>query len=155
MTLTLLLMAVVALAAAALAFFQQRQRGAAPTVARGEPPTSLDRRDFRAPDAPWLIAVFTSATCSSCAAVLTELSAHESADIVVVDVEIGVDPELHRKYAIESVPTAVVADATGDAKLAFVGPLGPDHRAALTRTVLDPVPHDHDHHHDHEDGDHA
>ena len=149
-------MAVVAVAAAALAFWQQQQRRAAPTTARGEPPTSLDRRDFRAPDAPWLIAVFTSATCSSCAAVLTELSGHESSAIVVVDVEIGVDPELHKKYAIESVPTAVIADATGDAKLAFVGPLGPEHRAALATTVHgahDHHGHDHDHDHHHHDHD--
>ncbi len=148
MILTLLLMAVVAAAAAALAFWQRRQRRGAPTVARGEPPTSLDRRDFRAPDAPWLIAVFTSATCSSCAAVLTELSGHESGDVVVVDVEVGVDPKLHTKYGIDSVPTAVIADSTGDAKLAFVGPLGPEHRAALATTLHgDHDHHDHDHHH--------
>jgi thioredoxin-related protein len=151
--LTLLVMAVVALAAAALAFWQQQQRRGAPTAARGEPPTSLDRSDFRAPRAPWLIAVFTSATCSSCAAVLTELSSHESGEIVVVDVEIGVDPELHKKYAIDSVPTAVIADATGDAKLAFVGPLGPEHRTALATTLHgahDHHDHDHGDHHDHD-----
>lgn len=149
MIFTLLVMAVVALAAAALAFWQQQQRRGAPTAARGEPPTSLDRSDFRAPHAPWLIAVFTSATCSSCAAVLTELSSHENGEIVVVDVEIGVDPELHKKYAIDSVPTAVIADVTGDAKLAFVGPLGPEHRAALATTL-----HGAHDHHEHDHGDH-
>lgn len=131
MALTLIIMAIAAAAAIALAAWQQGQRRAAPTVARGEPPTSLDRRDFRSPDAPWLIAVFTSATCSSCAAVLTELRTHDGTEVVVVDVEIGDEPALHSKYGIESVPTAVIADVTGNAKLAFVGPLGPDHRAAL------------------------
>ncbi|MEM7095590.1 MAG: thioredoxin domain-containing protein [Actinomycetota bacterium] len=135
MTATLIVMAVVAAAATALAVLQQRGRAAAPTVARGEPPTSLDRRDFRGPNAPWLIAVFSSASCSSCAAVLAELREHESSDVVVVDVEIGDEPGLHSKYGIESVPTAVIADAGGDAKLAFVGPLGPDHREALHTTL--------------------
>ena len=132
---TLIVMAIAAAAAVALALWQQRRQRAAPTAARGEPPTSLDRRDFRDPEAPWLIAVFTSATCSSCAAVLAELREQESADVVVADVEVAAEPRLHRKYAIDSVPTAVIADATGDAKLAFVGPLGPDHRAALATTL--------------------
>jgi len=128
-------MAIVAAAAIALAVWQQRQQAVAPTATRGEPPTALDRRDFRGPDAPWLIAVFTSATCSSCAAVLAELRERESSEIVVAEVEVGAEARLHRKYAIESVPTAVIADVTGDAKLAFIGPLGPEHRAALATTL--------------------
>lgn len=135
MTITLVIMAAAALAAAALAYQQQRQRRSAPTIARGEPPTSLDRSDFRSPDAAWLVAVFTSATCSSCEAVLAELNSHASDQIVVTNVEVSADADLHKKYGIDSVPTAVIVDATGDAKLAFVGPLGPDHREALATTL--------------------
>ena len=131
----LLIMVVVGLIAAGAALVVQRGRPAPPTAARGEPPTRLDRADFRSPHAEWLITVFTSASCSSCAAVMTELRGYASADVVVEDVEIGTAPHLHSKYSIESVPTAVIADATGNAKLGFVGPIGNEHRSALATTL--------------------
>lgn len=128
---TLAIMAVVAVVAGALGWlFQQRSRPA-PTVVQGAPPGSLDRRDFRAPEAPLLIAVFTSATCSSCDAVWGELSGYESASVATQNVEVGDEPELHARYSIESVPTAVIVDANGETQAAFVGPLGPDHRRVL------------------------
>ena len=79
--------------------------------------------------------MFSSATCASCAAVLAELQGWENDDVAVTEVEVGAEPGLHQKYGIDSVPTAVIADASGDAKLAFVGPLGPEHRAALATTL--------------------
>lgn len=135
MAITLVIMIAAALVAAALALWQQRQGRSAPTATPGEPPTSLDRNDFRGADAAWLIAVFTSATCSSCEAVLAELNGYATDQVVVTNVEVAADAALHKKYAIDSVPTAVIVDATGDAKLACVGPLGPDHRAALATTL--------------------
>lgn len=132
---TVLLMGVVALGAFGLARSLTNRMTAAPTNTPNDPPGSLDRSDFRAPTAEWLIAVFTSATCSSCAAVLSELRGHESASVVVEDVEVGASGELHRKYNIDSVPTAVIVDGSGTTHLAFVGPLGPDHRAALNTTL--------------------
>lgn len=135
MLVTIAVMVAAAVVATGLARFEAARRRGAPTVARGQPPTSLDRGDFRSPDAYWLIAVFTSATCSSCAAVLAELRALENADIAVVDVEVATEPQLHAKYGVESVPTTVFADTHGNAKLAFVGPLGPDHRAAMAELL--------------------
>lgn len=135
MLLTLLIMAGAAALVALVVALQQRSQPGAPTAARDEPPTSLDRSDFRSPQSEWLIAVFTSATCASCAAVVAELRGFGSSQVVVVEVEVGSDPELHRKYAIGSVPTAVVAARDGDARLGIVGPIGPDHRAALSETL--------------------
>jgi len=131
----LVIMVVIGLIAAGVAFLVQRGRPAPPTAARGEPPTRLDRTDFRAPDADWLIAVFTSASCSSCAAVIAELRGYASSGVVVEEIEIGQAPQLHSKYSIESVPTAVVADVTGNAKLGFLGPMGNEHRSALATTL--------------------
>ena len=135
MTLTLIAMAAVAGVAAMAAWWQQQQRRPAPTAVPGVPPGSLDRSEFRAPTAPVLIAVFTSETCSSCDAVWAELSGYESPMIATQNVEVGAEPDLHKRYKIESVPTAVIVDASGDTQAAFVGPLGPDHREALRNIV--------------------
>ncbi len=135
MTTTLLVMVAVAAVAGMAAWWQQQRLRPAPTSTPGAPPGSLDRADFRAPTAPLLIAVFTSATCSSCEAVWAELSGYESPTVVTQNVEVGADPALHSRYNIESVPTAVIVDTTGETQAAFVGPLGPDHRAVLRDLV--------------------
>lgn len=131
MTTTLLVMAAVAAVAGMVAWWQQQQRRPAPTATPGAPPGSLDRRDFRAPAAPLLIAVFTSATCSSCDAVWAELAGYESPNVATQNVEVGDEPALHSRYNIESVPTAVIVDRSGETQAAFVGPIGPDHRVVL------------------------
>lgn len=137
MTSTLVIMAAVALSATTIAFWQSRIRRPAPTSTRGDPPTQLDRSDFRAPDAPWLVAVFTSATCSSCDAAWRELSAHESARVVTQKVDSIEDVDLHRRYGIDSVPTSVLADASGRVRLAIVGPLGPSEHEAVQAILAD------------------
>lgn len=131
MTTTLLVMVAVAAVAGMAAWWQQQRVRPAPTATPGVPPGSLDRNDFRAPEAPLLIAVFTSETCSSCDAVWAELSGYESSTVVTQNIEVGADAALHARYNIESVPTAVIVDRAGDTQAAFVGPLGPDHRNAL------------------------
>lgn len=131
MTTTLLVMVAVAAVAGMVAWWQQQQRRPAPTTTPGVPPGSLDRSDFRAPTAQLLIAVFTSSTCSSCEAVWAELSGYESPTVATQNIEVSADSALHARYNIESVPTAVIVNATGETQAAFVGPLGPDHRVAL------------------------
>lgn len=134
---TLLIMLAVAGMATAVAFVVQRQQRPAPTVTPGAPPGSLDRSDFRAPEAPLLVAVFTSATCTSCDAVWAELAGYESPRVATQNIEFGAEPALHERYGIESVPTAVIVDATGETQAAFVGPLGADHRQVLRRLVAE------------------
>jgi len=124
-------MAVVAALAGLAGLWQQRQQPTSPTATPGVPPGQLNRGDFRAPEAPILIAVFTSSTCSSCDAVWAELSGYESSTVAAQNVEVSAEPTLHERYHIESVPTAVIVDATGETQAAFVGPLGADHRAVL------------------------
>lgn len=131
MTLTLIVMAAALGVAAMAAWWQNQQHRATPTATPGAPPGALDRSDFRAPDAPLLIAVFTAASCSSCEAVWAELAGYESSTVATQEVEVGAHPDLHRRYSIESVPTAVIVDEHGETQAAFVGPLGPDHRQVL------------------------
>ena len=129
-------MVAVAAVAGVVALGLTKQQRAAPTVTQGAPPGSLDRTEFRAPEAPLLIAVFTSETCSSCEAVWAELAGYESATVATQNVEVTADAALHKRYKIESVPTAVVVDVNGETQAAFVGPLGPDHRQVLRDIVV-------------------
>ena len=62
-----LLAAAVVLLAALVAVIVERRRPEAPTQGTWPVPAQLDRADFARPEAPWLGAVFTSATCDSCA----------------------------------------------------------------------------------------
>jgi hypothetical protein len=85
-------------------------------------PTQLDRRDFSRPDSPWLVAVFSSATCQSCAKAVGVARVMESPQVAVDDVEVGARKDVHDRYGIEAVPTIVVADAEGVVRASFVGP---------------------------------
>lgn len=119
-----LIIAVVVIAAASVtALIVQRRRPDAPTTGGYEVPTQLDRADFAAPATRWLIAVFTSATCQSCAAVWRAVEDLRSDDVTVQDVEVAADADLHDRYAIEAVPCTVIADAEGVVRASFLGPI--------------------------------
>jgi hypothetical protein len=78
---------VIVLVAALVAALVQRRRGSdAPTQPAWQLPTQLDRRDFSRPEAPWLVAVFSSTTCSTCADVIAKARVLESSDVAVQDV---------------------------------------------------------------------
>jgi hypothetical protein len=106
-----------------VALVLQRRRPDAPTQPHWTVPVQLDRQDFLRPDAPWLVAVFTSATCSTCAGVFDKASALASEAVAVDQVEVAERPEEHRRYGIDAVPTLVVADALGVVRASFVGPV--------------------------------
>ncbi len=111
------------LVAVAVAALLRRRTAAAPTQPREWPvPSQLDRADFPRPDAPWLVAVFSSATCQSCADTVRKATVLESREVAVADVEAGEQPEVHRRYGVEAVPLVVVADGEGVVRASFVGP---------------------------------
>ena len=117
-----LLAAVVVVVAVVVAVLLERRRPEAPTQGSWAVPAQLDRADFARPDAEWLVAVFTSATCDSCAQAV-ERSRVLATDAVAVDeVEVGARPDLHRRYHIDAVPIIVVADADGVVRTSFTGP---------------------------------
>ena len=113
-----------AVAILAVAGMLRRRWPAAPTQARWDVPTQLDRRDFDGADVPWLLAVFTSATCVSCAEALAKAAPLASADVVVQEVEADARADLHERYRIEAVPMIVIADDEGVVQASFVGPPG-------------------------------
>jgi hypothetical protein len=85
-------------------------------------PAQLDRADFDRPDADWLVAVFTSATCTSCRSTWDKARHLASAAVAVQDLEVTMDKALHDRYGIEAVPMVLVADRDGVVQASFLGP---------------------------------
>jgi hypothetical protein len=116
-----IVLAVVVLGIAALV--QRRTRADAPVRTGYAVPQQLDRADFDRPDALWLVAVFTSATCTSCAGVWDRARHLDSEAVAVQELEVKARKDLHDRYRIEAVPTTVVADAAGVVRQSWVGPV--------------------------------
>lgn len=105
-----------------VALVLQRRRPAAPTQPRWEIPAQLDRADFDGAGAcPWLVVVFTSTTCASCAEVVPKARALASDDVAVVEVPYQQCKDLHDRYHVGVVPLTLVAGPDGVAKASFVG----------------------------------
>jgi hypothetical protein len=120
----LVIAAVIIIVVGAVALISRQRRVAdAPTQREFNVPQQLDRSDFARPDAPWLVAVFSSATCDVCAGVAERAAVLESNDVAVSVIEFGEFKELHEKYKIDAMPTLVVADAQGITKKHFLGPV--------------------------------
>jgi hypothetical protein len=122
MTNLLIAVAVVVVAAAA-AIIGRRRRPQAPTQPRMQVPSQVDRNDFAGPDVDWLVAVFSSATCHTCADVVRKAQALASRDVVVHDVEYSAAPDLHSRYDIDAVPVVLVVDRDGVVQTSFMGPV--------------------------------
>lgn len=118
---------------------RRRSRRQPPTQPRGEVPAQLDRADFdradfSAPAAPWLVVVFTSATCETCADVWRKAQVLASREVAVREVEYGRDRALHDRYRIDAVPALVIADADGVVRYGRLGPVSAtDLWAAMAR----------------------
>ena len=119
----LIALALVAVAVV-VAVVLQRRRPDAPTQPTAYTvPAQVDRDDFPSPATPWLVAVFTSATCDSCHGVLAKAEPLRSDAVAVAEVEVLAQAEVHRRYGIDAVPTTIVADADGVVQASFVGPV--------------------------------
>jgi hypothetical protein len=112
---------------------QRRSQPDAPTQPREYAvPSQLDRDDFERPDAPWLVVVFTSGTCLSCAGTMERALPLASDAVAVQEVEFVADKALHERYAIDAVPMLLVADDEGVVRASFIGtPTAADLWAAL------------------------
>ncbi|MEL7206853.1 MAG: hypothetical protein AAGK32_01230 [Actinomycetota bacterium] len=128
-----------ALVAAGLAaWFSRRERHASEPPAEHHVPTGVDRADFLGDDRPWLVAVFTSATCSSCQATVERARHLDSDAVAVQELEVGAEPELHRRYGIDAVPTTIIADADGVVQGSFLGPVTTTHLWAKMAELREP-----------------
>lgn len=84
-------------------------------------PRQVARRDFARPEAPWLVAYFSSATCASCQGLGPKVAVLESRDVATCELPFETRRELHDRYRIEAIPMVLVADAGGVVRRAFVG----------------------------------
>ncbi len=112
---------IIALAGGVAWWLEHRRVAAPPTQGRAVVPQQIDRADFPRPDAPWLVVLFTSQHCDSCAGLLDKAKPLESGEVSVAEVEYGAEPELHRRYGIEAAPITVLVDGEGVTRASFVG----------------------------------
>lgn len=123
MTRLLIALVIIAVAAGVAFVVQRRREPDAPTQRRYSVPEQLDRNDFSRPEAPWLVAVFTSDTCDKCADVASKAAVLESKEVAVANLDFVRDRVLHDRYKIDAVPTLVIVDSEGVTKRSFLGPM--------------------------------
>jgi hypothetical protein len=122
----LVIAAALVVVAAVAAFALNRRRPQAPTQGRARDgdipvPSQLDRGDFPEADKPWLLVVWTSRTCDSCAKATAKASVLQSDTVGYVEVSWQDRKDLHDRYGIEDVPLLVLADEEGVVRASFVG----------------------------------
>ncbi len=84
-------------------------------------PRQLARTDFPRPDAPWLVAYFSSQSCDSCQTLGPKVAVLESREVVACELEFSAHRSTHERYDIAAIPMILVADAEGVVLRAFVG----------------------------------
>jgi hypothetical protein len=84
-------------------------------------PRQLDRSDFPRPEAPWLVAYFSSTVCDSCRGLGPKVAVLESDGVSVCEADAGARRDLHDRYEISAIPMILIADSEGVVRRAFVG----------------------------------
>lgn len=143
----------IAVALGVAVLLRQRQSDP-PTQAGFEIPAQVDRQDFDGPDTEWLVAVFTSATCHTCADVASKAAVLASDQVVVQRIDYTENPALHQRYKIDAVPLLVIADINGVVRAGFIGSTKAQDLWAAMAECREPgstpescQSHNHEHHH--------
>ena len=137
----LLALTIMVVAAVAAEIVRRRRRADPPTQPRRQLPTLLDRTDFADADpdgAGWLVAVFTSDGCSSCADVVRKADVVRCDEVSVSIVSFQDRRDLHERYGIDAVPCLVVADPDGVVHDGFLGPVTATDLWAAVANARDP-----------------
>lgn len=117
----LLAIAIVVVATVIAQVVARRRKTDPPTQRRSQMPSQLDRADFDGHG--WLVTVFTSDTCSTCADVVRKAEVLRSADVTVQTASFQAHKDLHERYDIDVVPMLLIADAAGVVHNGFIGPV--------------------------------
>jgi copper chaperone CopZ len=112
---------ILAIAAGIAWWLEHRRVVAPPSQGRAVAPEQLDRNDFPRPEAPWLVVLFTSRHCESCAGLVDKALPLASDEVAVAEVEYTLQPDLHARYRIDAAPITVVVDHEGVTRAAFIG----------------------------------
>lgn len=138
MTARLLIATLILLAALAVAWWLHRRRPESPPRDPYPVPRQLDRADFPRPDAPWLVAYFSSEICGSCQGLGPKVTVLESAVIATCELEYSERRDLHDRYEISAIPMILLADAAGVVRRAFVGATSATDLWAAVAELRDP-----------------
>ena len=126
--------ALILVMAATLGVVVRKRKPDAPSQTSNLIPQQLNRKDFVSPEKPWLLVVFTSSTCDACQDVATKAKVLTSQDVAVQIIDYLEMRNLHKQYAIDSVPTTVIADNLGVVRYGVLGPItATDLWAAMAR----------------------
>lgn len=125
MTTAIIVIGVLVVAAAAAALFKSR-RPDVPTSANFVVPQQIDREDFGERDQPWLFVLFSSKTCQACFDARNVVQVEGLQGVGSVEVLFETARDVHTRYAIDSVPTVLLADSEGVVHWSFVGPPPPE-----------------------------
>lgn len=112
---------VMVLAVLVAALVRRRRAADPPTQPRYELPSQIDRADFDGDG--WLVAVFTSETCSTCTDVVRKAEVVQSDEVTVQVASYQSRRDLHDRYRIDAVPSVLIADPRGVVQRSFVGPV--------------------------------
>ncbi len=117
----LIALAIVAVAGVLSTVVKRKRQADPPTQQRRDMPTQLDRSDFDGDN--WLVAVFTSDSCTTCADVVRKAQVVASDQVTVATASFQGRPDLHQRYDIDAVPCLVIADPDGVVHHGFLGPV--------------------------------
>lgn len=118
----LLVLIALAAGAGAVAWLVRSRLGTdAPTRPAWAVPDHVDRGDLDRPEAPWMVAVFSSATCLACRATWEKARQLEGDEVAVQDVDAVADKALHERYGVDAVPLLLVLGPDGTVHKSFLG----------------------------------
>ncbi len=132
MVLRLTILLGLTIVAVIVAVVMQRRRTEPPSSPSYRAISEIDRSEFAHPGEPVLIVMFGSLTCNTCPTVWETI---ESIGVPAERVDVQDDPERHRRYRIDGVPTTVIANSSGVVAKTFFGPLSKNQlQEALSQT---------------------
>lgn len=122
----LVVLVVLTLVAVGVAYLLQRRRPEPPSAPSYRAPTQVDRDDFHAPPTDTLIAVFASKTCDTCPIAWEIAEALQRPGVTAERIDVQVDPDRHKRYKIDGVPTTLLVDPDGVVRKSFFGVVSPE-----------------------------
>jgi hypothetical protein len=117
-----LLLIALAAGAGVVAWAVRRRLGTdAPTRPTWLIPDHVDRADLDRPGTPWMVALFSSATCLACRATWEKARQLESDEVAVQDIDAVAEKGLHERYGVDAVPLLLVLGPDGAVHKSFLG----------------------------------
>ncbi len=102
------------------ALFRRSNASQVVSVRRNALPTRVPATEVGLDPGPAII-VFTESTCDSCQTAVRLVRGPAGAGMPVADIEYAAEPGLHKKFAIDTVPTTLVVDNEGNVLAGWTG----------------------------------